>query len=240
MNLNSHKVSLQSAFILHGRDFRDTSRLLDVFSLEFGRVTLVAKGARSSRSKLHGVLEPFSPLLISWSGKGDVQTLTGAESVKNLIDLDGKQVMSAYYINELLQRLVTFHDPHPELFEIYKQTLESLSSEDTELVLRRFEKQLLSEIGYGLSLEIDAENGTSLFKDKLYYYDLEKGPINIHADEVDGEFVISGQTLLDMHSEKYSCAKSKKEAKQLMRIILNHHLGDKPLKTRNLHWYKPL
>lgn len=240
MSQNSHRVSLQAAFILHGRDFRDTSRLLDVFTLEYGRVSLVAKGARSARSKLQGVLEPFAPVLISWSGKGEVQTLTGAEPVKSEINLAGKQIMSAYYINELLQRLITFHDPHPKLFEIYQKTLECFSNEDIELVLRRFEKQLLAEIGYGMSLNVDAGNGKDLIKDKLYYYDLEKGPINIHADEVNGEFVIKGQTLLDMHDEKFSCEQSKKEAKQLMRIILSHHLGDKPLKTRSLHWYKTL
>ena len=81
VNQQSHRVSLQAAFILHGRDFRDTSRLLDVFTQDFGRVSLVAKGARSSRSKLQGILQPFSPLVISWSGKGEVQTLTVAESV---------------------------------------------------------------------------------------------------------------------------------------------------------------
>ena len=240
MNQQSHRVSLQPAFILHGRDFRDTSRLLDVFSLDFGRVTLVAKGARSARSKLQGVLEPFSPLIISWSGKGDVQTLTGAESVKSSINLQGKQVMSAYYINELLQRLMTAHDPHPELFEIYKKTLENFLEDDEELVLRRFEKQLLAEIGYGLSLDVEAENGTALINNELYYYDLERGPINIKRHEIDGGFVISGQSLLDLSIEKFSSIQSKKEAKQLMRIILSHHLGDKPLKTRNLHWYKPL
>lgn len=240
MSQQSHRVSLQAAFILHGRDFRDTSRLLDVFTLDYGRITLVAKGARSPRSKLQGILEPFSPLIISWSGKGDVQTLTGAESVKSTINLSAKQVMSAYYINELLQRLMTFHDPHPELFEIYQRTLESFLSEDDELVLRRFEKQLLAEIGYGLSLDVEAENGTALIKDELYYYDLERGPVNIQAHEINGEFVVFGQTLLDMSVEIFSCLQSKKEAKQLMRIILSHHLGDKPLKTRSLHWYKPL
>ncbi len=238
MNHHSHRVSLQAAFILHGRDFRDTSRLLDVFTLEYGRVSLVAKGARSPRSRLQGVLEPFSPLIISWSGKGEVQTLTGAESVKSSINLSAKQVMSAYYINELLQRLMTFHDPHPELFEIYKKTLESFLNEDDELVLRRFEKHLLAEIGYGLNFEV--EDGTTLVKDELYYYDIEKGPVRVNNNKVDGEFIISGQTLLDMSAEKFSCPQSKKEAKQLMRIILSHHLGNKPLKTRSLHWYKPL
>ena len=234
----SHRVSLQPAFILHGRDFSNTSRLLDVFTLEYGRVSLVAKGARSPRSRLQGVLEPFSPLIISWSGKGEVQTLTGAESVKSSINLSAKQVMSAYYINELLQRLMTFHDPHPELFEIYKKTLESFLNEDDELVLRRFEKHLLAEIGYGLNFEV--EDGTALVKDELYYYDIEKGPVRVNNNKVAGECIISGQTLLDMSAEKFSCPQSKKEAKQLMRIILSHHLGNKPLKTRSLHWYKPL
>ncbi len=240
MNHQSHRVSLQDAFILHGRDFRDTSRLLDVFTPDYGRVTLVAKGARSPRSKLQGILQPFSPLIISWSGKGDVQTLTGAESVKSTINLSGKQVMSAYYINELLQRLMTFHDPHPELFSIYKKTLESFVNSDDESVLRRFEKHLLAEIGYGLNLEVESDTGDALIKDEMYYYDLEKGPVSIKNNEITGELIVSGQTFLDMYDENFSCAQSLKEAKQLMRIILSHHLGDKPLKTRNLHWYKPL
>ena len=239
-NHQSHRVSLQSAFILHGRDFQNTSRLLDIFTLDYGRITLVAKGARSPRSRLQGILEPFTPLIISWSGKGEVQTLTGAESVKSTINLSGKQVMSAYYINELLQRLMTFHDPHPELFSIYKKTLESFYNNDDELVLRRFEKKLLAEIGYGLNLEVESENGDALSKDEMYYYDVEKGPVSIKNNKVDGEFIISGQTLLDLSVGEFSCAQSQKEAKQLMRIILSHHLGGKPLKTRSLHWYKPL
>jgi len=240
----SHRVSLQSAFILHGRDFRDSSRLLDVFTLDYGRVTLVAKGARSARSKLQGVLEPFTPLIISWSGKGDVQTLTGAESVKSEIDLSGKQIMCAYYINELLQRLMTVHDPHPELFEIYQTTLARFKHEDEEIILRRFEKNLLTEIGYGLNLNIESESGVSIVKNENYYYDIEKGPVSIKQNnlnnESNGEFIISGQTLFDMSVDKFSSSRNQKEAKKLMRIILNHYLGDKPLKTRSLHWYKPL
>ena len=240
VNQQSHRVSLQTAFILHGRDFRDTSRLLDVFSLDFGRVSLVAKGARSSRSKLQGILQPFSPLIISWSGKGEVQTLTGAETIKSSINLSGKQVMSAYYINELLQRFITFHDPHPELFLIYQKTLESFLHDNEELALRRFEKHLLAEIGYGLNLEYDSDSGAALIQNESYYYDLEKGPVNTKNSGLENEFIISGQTLLDMSREEFSNPQSQKEAKQLMRIILSHHLGDKPLKTRSIHWYKPL
>ena len=240
MNQQSHRVSLEPAFILHGRDFRDSSRLLDIFTSEFGRVTLVAKGARSARSKLQGILQPFTPLIISWSGKGDVQTLTGAESVKSNIHLSGKQVMSGYYINELMQRLTTFHDPHPELFNLYQDTLESFAKDEDEIVLRRFEKHLLTEIGYGLNLHSDSESGSPVKPGGSYYYDIEKGPVSCINDSCEGELFINGQTLIEMNDEKFSCAETKKEAKQLMRIILSHHLGDKPLKTRSLHWYKPL
>ena len=241
MSQQNHRISLQPAYILHGRDFRDTSRLLDVFSFEYGRVSLVAKGAKSARSRLQGILEPFSPLLISWSGKGDVQTLTGAETIKNDISLLGNQVISAYYMNELIQRLMTVHDPHPDLYRIYESALKSFSTEsDDELILRRFEKKLLNEIGYGLTLDVEADNGSDIIKSELYYYDFERGPVNIKVEQVDGQFTLSGQSLYDLSTEQFTSRQSKKEAKQLMRIVLNYHLGDKPLKTRSLHWYKPL
>ncbi|MFK5913085.1 MAG: DNA repair protein RecO [Woeseiaceae bacterium] len=244
MSQSSHRVSLQPAYILHGRDFRDTSRLLDIFTQDYGRITLVAKGARSARSKLQGVLLPFTPLLISWSGKGDVQTLTSAESLKNDIHLSGKQIMSGYYINELLQRLMTSHDPHPEVFDIYQTTLLSFEKDNEEHVLRRFEKYLLAKIGYGLLLDTDFVSGDKIRNDAFYHYHLEHGPVVVksedNSDTIQTELVISGKTLLELSVDNLSCSQSKKEAKQLMRMVLNHHLGGKPLKTRNLHWYKPL
>jgi DNA repair protein RecO (recombination protein O) len=239
-NHQDHRVSLQPAFILHGREYGDTSRLLDVFTRDYGRITLVAKGARSPRSKLQGILQVFTPLIISWSGKGEVQTLTGAESVKSSINLTGKNIISGYYINELLQRLMTHHDPHPDLYTIYQKSLQSFTVEENELILRRFEKNLLAEIGYGLSLEYETENGNAIDKDEIYYYDIEKGPVNIRAGEHSDALSVSGQTLIDLDKEIFSSAQSQKEAKQLMRVVLSHHLGGKPLKTRNLHWYKPL
>ena len=240
MQHQDHRVNLQPAYILHGRAYRDTSRLLDVFTQDYGRITLVAKGSRSPRSKLQGILQVFTPLIISWSGKGEVQTLTGAESVKNTVNISGKHIISAYYINELLQRLMIHHDPHPTLFVLYQKTLEKFSQEDDELVLRRFEKQLLAEIGYGLNLEYEHESGDTIQADETYYYDIEKGPINRSKSEALDALTVSGQTLLDLQKDTFSCQQSQKEAKQLMRIILSHHLGGKPLKTRNMHWYKPL
>ncbi len=240
MSQSDHRVSLQPAFILHGRNYRDSSRLLDVFSQDFGRVSLVAKGVRSARSKLQGLLIPFTPLLISWSGKGEVQTLTGAEMVKSSIQLGRRQLMSGYYMNELVQRLTTAHDPHPELYNIYETALKQFAAEDDELVLRRFEKHLLASLGYALNLQTEAENGAAVEACEQYYYDVESGPVRVQAGNDSEMFTVSGQTLLDMENEYFSGNDTRRQAKQLMRIIMAHYLGDKPLKTRSLHWYRTL
>ena len=240
MSASDHRVSLQPAFILHGRDYRDSSRLLDVFSRDYGRVTLVAKGVRSSRSKLQGLLIPFTPLLVSWSGKGEVQTLTGAESVKSSIELGRRQLMSGYYMNELLQRLTTAHDPHPDLYDIYEASLKRFASEEDELILRHFEKQLLASLGYALNLLSEVKSGEAVEDGAQYYYDVESGPVRISEDDTGDVFCVSGKTLLELENGSFTGHDTQRQAKQLMRIIMSHYLGDKPLKTRSLHWYKTL
>lgn len=236
---NTYRVSLEDAFILHSRPYSDTSRLLDIFTRTHGRITLIAKGARSQKSKLHGILQLFIPLLISWSGKGEVQTLTAAESVKTTISITGTTVMCAFYMNELLQRMLTKYDPHPELYDIYHDTLLKFSVDDEETNLRRFEKLVLQEVGYGLNLHSESVTGDPIVASKNYIYDADKGASYVDKTNHD-EWFISGQTLIDLAKDTYMNTESKNQAKQLMRKVLQRHLGDKPLKTRALHWYKPL
>jgi len=143
-------------------------------------------------------------------------------------------------MTELLQRLMTLHDPHPEVFHLYQNTLAELNNHYEEQLLRRFVVKLLIEIGYALNLTVDVTTGERIDHNQMYYYDIESGPVNTKDSSQSDRLAVSGKTLLDMSDEDYSSFNSKKEAKHLMRIILNHHLGDKPLKTRNLHWYKPL
>ena len=73
------RVQLEPAYLLHQRDYRDSSRIIEFFARDHGRVCLFAKGARRPQAALGAVLQPFAPLLISWSGPGDGGTLTGAE-----------------------------------------------------------------------------------------------------------------------------------------------------------------
>ena len=159
----SHTHFLQSAYVLHSRPYRDTSLLIDFFTREHGLVGAVARGVRSAKSPLKGVLLPFTPLFISFSLKKELAVLMHAESNRSMHVLEGKQLFSAFYLNELLMKLLQRHDAHPQLYDYYHQALCELSLEkNIEIPLRRFEKYLLSELGYGLNLVADAYSGKEI------------------------------------------------------------------------------
>ncbi|MDH5444696.1 MAG: DNA repair protein RecO [Gammaproteobacteria bacterium] len=237
--ISSHKANLEASYILHSRAYRDNSLLLDIFSHEHGRIGAVAKGAKQPKSKFHGLLQPFGLLLLSWSGRSDLMTLTEAEPQGRVIKLKGQSLLSGFYVNELLTRLLQRHDPHQHLFDVYHETLHMLEQgEHEEPVLRRFEYQLLQETGYGLMLDHDVETGEVIQADAQYCYHIEHGPVR-SADRHDG-LLIDGATLLALQGESLQGAVQLKQAKQLMRAVIAHQLGDKPLRTRELAMQKVL
>ena len=159
MTRAAHRVLLTRAFVLHQRPFRDTSLILDVFARDHGRVTLFAHGARGPRSRFTA-LQPFRALLLSWSGRGEAAALAGAEAASGVQRLPSEQLLSAFYLNELLLKLLTRHDPHPQLFDCYESTLSQLAAgEAPEAPLRQFEVRLLDYIGFGLNLGAEADTG---------------------------------------------------------------------------------
>ncbi|MFQ5983477.1 MAG: DNA repair protein RecO, partial [Woeseiaceae bacterium] len=83
------RVQGEPAFILHHRPFGDTSRILDIISPNHGRLAVVARGSRSAKSRLRGVLRPFLPLKLSWVIRSELGTLTGAEMNGAPISLQG-------------------------------------------------------------------------------------------------------------------------------------------------------
>lgn len=232
-----HRQQLQHGYILHARPYRDTSKLLEVFTAQHGRIGLVARGVRASRNKQAVQLEPFVPLLLSWSGHGELHTLTGVEPVGRSCILSGKRIISGFYVNELLLRLLQRQDPHPELFGYYEQTLQQLAVRDSieEILLREFEKLLLEELGYGLQLHQDAESGEAINSKLLYCYYPELGPVQVTAQQQDYPLV-TGATLQAINSGQYGDAQVMREAKLLMRYLLSRHLDNRPLKSRELFW----
>ncbi|HEX7045085.1 MAG TPA: DNA repair protein RecO [Burkholderiales bacterium] len=228
----------QSAFVLHQRNYSETSLLLEVYTRQHGRLGLIAKGARRPSSRLRGVLKPFQPLLIGWSGRGELMVLTGAEPDGPAIELAGKSLYCGFYLNELLVRLLHRHDPHEALYDRYRAALAGLADEARhEAVLRVFEKHLLREIGYGLLLERDAEQNAPIEPEAIYDYVLEQGPVRVRHPELAGRLRgvrVRGASLLALAEERLEDGTALREAKALMRAALAAHLGDKPLQSRRL------
>lgn len=229
---NSERVGLAPAYVLHQHDWRETSRVVEVFSRDHGRLGVVARGARRAQSPWRAVLQPFQLLLLSWVGGGELVTLSGAEIAGVPERLSGPALMSAYYMNELLLRLLPRHDSQPELFCQYAEALGRLRSA-TAAVLRLFEKQLLSALGYGLTLEHDAVSGQPLRSDAVYLYDLERGPVPAAAAVSEGIY-IRGAALTALAREDLDQPEQLQQTRELLRNALDQLLGERPLRTRSV------
>ncbi|MFZ5621294.1 MAG: DNA repair protein RecO [Pseudomonadota bacterium] len=225
-------AQLQPGYILHQRPYRDTSLLLEVFTRDHGRLGLVARGARGPRARSRGLLQPFQPLLLSWSGRGELGTLAGVEAAGPARRLPGAVLYSGFYLNELLLRLLQRLDPHPELHEAYGRALAALP-DATERALRLFEKALLEELGYGLLLDHEAHSGASVEADAWYAYELESGPVRA-AEHSPARLVLAGSSLLSLAAGELHDAQSLADAKRLMRAALGLYLGERELKTREV------
>ncbi len=154
-------VNTQIAYILHKHAYRETSSILDVLTKDYGRVSLMARGCRGKRSKIAGNLMLFTPLVVSWQGKGDLPYLKSIEraDLKAPV-LKSKSLLSAMYINELLMYFLHKHDVHETIFEQYHHCLYALENNNKiEIALRKFEIKLLELLGFGLSLHTEADTG---------------------------------------------------------------------------------
>jgi DNA repair protein RecO (recombination protein O) len=234
MQAHKNRLENEPAFVLHSYPFRETSLLVEIFSREHGRVPLVARGARRPKSAVRGLLMNFQPLALSWFGKHEVRTLHSAEWQGGQPLLQGTALLCGFYLNELLLNLMVRDDPHEQLFDYYQKTLLRLAHDnDLASTLRCFEKHLLQELGYALLLEHEAGSAKPIDPSLSYRYVVERGAVRETADTEDG-LPVSGKTLHDIAEDDYSDAQSARQGKQLMRMLLNHHLGGKILHTREL------
>jgi len=228
----NNRISLAPAWILHRYAYRDSSLLLEVFTREHGRIGLVARGARAARGRWHNQLQILRPLLLSWNIRGELGTLTGAEPVRGGMPAAGRQLFSACYLNELLLRLLSRHDPHPGLFDAYERAIALLSADEGQ-ALRCFEKNLLQELGYGLLLDQEAGSGAPLEAGAVYEYRPECGPVRCAAAAATGLY-LHGSSLLALHHEQPFDRRAGRELKALLRAMLGLYLGAQPLRTRTV------
>jgi DNA repair protein RecO (recombination protein O) len=228
------RISEQPGFVLHSYPYRETSLIIDVFSRDHGRIALVAKGAKRPHSALRGVLQTFQPLGLSWTGKGEVRTLTNAEWVGGMLPLAGDALLSGFYVNELLVKFCAREDAHPVLFNHYVLTLSRLAHDEPAVqVLRSFETVLLRETGYAMNLTRTVTR-QPVVPEGRYVFDPDRG-VREASDEFPAQWpVIAGQTLIDMERDVYTTPQTSVQSRTLMRFLLNYHLGGAPLATRQI------
>jgi len=224
---------LQRCFVLHRRDYGNTSLIVELFCATHGRLPVLAKGAKRGRLAPAAMLQPFRPLWVSWTGRGEVHTMTSSEPAGRALALAGKTLFCGFYLNELLLRLLERGDPHENLFAFYYAALARLAEdEDLETVLRQFELRLLDEIGYAPVLDREDGSGELVRPDLQYACGAGFGPRRIESGERGTG--ISGEILLGLaHGERFSGIAAR-EARQFMRSLLAPHLGSRPLKSREL------
>lgn len=224
------QVYQQAAWILHQRNYRDTSRIVELFTFEHGRVAAVAKGVKSARSPLRGILQPFSPITVAWTGKSNLKTLTAAESRGQPLGLQGERLFCGFYLNEILLRLLPSEDEYPELFECYSVAMTQLAAgEPIEVCLRLFEKRLLDSLGYGLNLLSEGHSELAICTDKYYRYDAQTG-LSLTANAEKG---VLGGAILALSCESLN-AEQARAVSPLMRVAIQQYLGSKPLNSRIL------
>jgi len=242
-------------YVLHTYPYRETSLILQAWTEKHGRIGLVAKGARRPKSASRSVLVPFQPLALDWFGRGELKTLKTAEPTAPATPLAGANLMSAFYLNELLLKLTTREDPHEGLFAAYDTAITQLRAlsrlaprasiagvaespapaSSIEPVLRRFELALLQEVGYAVELTRDAAHA-AIAPDRDYWYVLERGPVEApHEGEAPGNAVkLRGLTLIDLERGRFEDPMTIAQAKQLMRLLIQHSLNGQELATRAL------
>lgn len=229
----SKRILNAPAWLLHHRPFRDSSQLLDIISRDSGRLMLVARGSRSAKSRLRGILRPFMPLQVSWLIRSDLGTLTAAEMDGQPIALTGDALLAGYYVNELLLNLLHRHDPQPEIFAAYARAIDGFARRsDLSACLREFEMVLLRNLGYALILDHETQTHAALRADGVYEYRVDQGPVPVSRKPGPGTY--SGEMLLAIGRQEFARPDVLQCAARLMREVIAYHLGGRELKTRKV------
>ena len=226
--MTENHVYLQPAYILQQRPYRENSLLLDVLTRDFGKLPILAKGVRTAKSKTAALLQVFVPLCLSYLDKHELKIMTTVEIMPPAPHLTGIAWYCGFYINELTELLLHSHDPHPEVFAAYQTCLHALSAEIVEPALRRFECELLSNLGYGLQLDYEADTGQAINISKQYALNDDMGFIQTDNG------LFSGASLVAIARQQFTHPPVLNEAKALMRIIIDKQLNGRTLKSRGV------
>ena len=231
------RVESEPGFILHTIPYRETSLLVDIFTLNYGRLRCVAKGFRKPNKKgIAKTLFPYTEHHFQWQGRGELKTLIQADPIQAPVFLKQESLFVGLYINELLYKLLHQNDPHSSLYDFYRQLMAQLSSSAIEqAVLRRFEILLLEELGYGLVLDAEAETGQAVSAEHLYYYIPDQGLKLIQDQNANKTHALSGADIIALSQGQLEQKSVLRTAKQLTRQVIDFYLDGKALNSRELY-----
>ncbi|GHD40052.1 DNA replication and repair protein RecO [Marinobacter persicus] len=230
-------VQQEPAYVIHRRPWRESSLLVDLFTLNHGRMAVVARGATGARSPLKAQLQPFQPLLVDWRGRSDLKTLVQVDVRPAEPPTRTRALYSGLYINELLQRILPEADPHPQLFASYIEALQALAGlpadADVEPVLRVFERAFAQALGYDFAWDQATDTGELVQPNGHYGYDPAQGVIS--PDNPDALLrQLPGSALLALAAGDLTSGQARKTAKQVMRVLVDYLLQGRPLHSRSL------
>jgi DNA repair protein RecO (recombination protein O) len=232
--VSESRVDHQPGFVLHTYPWRETSLIVEVFTRDHGRVALVARGAKRPTSQFRGLVAPFAPLALSWSGRNEIKNLVRVEWTGGLAPLRGGALLAAFYANELVVRLLARGDPHERLFDGYLAMLRGLAGARADVTLRAFELELLREVGYAVPLD-SCSSGEAIEAAARYRFRPEAGAHRLGPGETEEEgTAVSGATLLAMARGDFTDPRVAAEAKSMLRQLIRYHLDGKPLNTRRI------
>jgi DNA repair protein RecO (recombination protein O) len=224
----------QPCYLLHAYPWRETSLVAELFTRSHGRVAVVAKGARRAGSAMRGTLLAFQPLLATWSGKSELRLLHSVEWQGGVPLLQGVALLCGLYLNELLVKALAREDPHETLFNGYDAVVRQLAAGSSPAaLLRSFERLLLAQLGYAVQLQQDTL-GAAVVPERRYRYMPEQGPVSVPTGDAEDPWTVHGRTLACMIGDDYSDPLVASEAKRLLRMLIQHHLGQPQLHTRQL------
>jgi DNA repair protein RecO (recombination protein O) len=240
----SKRISDEAAYVLHRYDWSETSLILEVFTRNYGRIALVAKGAKRPHSSFRPVLLPLQALQVAFGGEAEIRTLKAAEWMGGHVMPTGEALLAGCYLNELLMLLLARDDPHPGLFEVYANVVELLASEHgavLQTALRAFELLLLREIGLLPMLDAQTMTLGNLQAESRYCLVPEGGLRQSNGSDRNS---LTGRQWQSLHKSLgrgapltetlRSCSEVLNELKPQLRALLNYHCGIGTLRTRQM------
>ena len=238
------RISEEPAYVLHRYDWSESSLILEVFTRTYGRVALIARGAKKPSSNFRPILLPMQPLHLAFGGDAEIRNLKSAEWQGGHVMPTGDALLSGYYLNELLMRLLARDDPHPALFDAYAATVQLLASQNIDtlqVALRAFELRLLRDIGLLPMLDTETATLRALQADMRYVLVAEAGLRQAHDDDRASLPGAQWQELQQALGDKAlfsdtvrACIPGLNELKIQLRALLHYHCGVRVLKTRQM------